>query len=235
MRAGRPRILIAGARTGRLPATARTPARNNDPMPLINGSVSYRKFALGDDLPKDFDQKLPTSLQRHAFREIDPRKNPEMSIGWVNALNPMDTALTVEKVLRGKYVVLGLRRDKKSLSGALLKARVNEAIRAALRERRTRKISREEIAGLRDTVKTEMLSHVSAATSLYEMLWNYEDGDVYFSCQAEKTCIEFMDIFEETFGVALVDVNLVARAERFIERTGMSVEIETLDPSHFGG
>ena len=203
-------------------------------MPLINGSISYRKFALADDLPKDFSDNLQNNLAKWAFREIDPQKNPEMSLGWVNALNPTDTRLNVEKVMRGKYIILGMRIDTKSLSGAILKAQLNEAIRAALRERRARKMNREEVAGLKETVKAQMLSHVSATTSLFEMVWNYETGDIFFSSQTEKTCIEFMDLFEETFKTSLMDINLSARADAYIERTGVDVDLETLETAQFG-
>ena len=69
-----------------------------------------------------------------------------MSIGWVNVFNPIDTNLTIEKVMQGKYIILGIRKDRKSLPAALLKAQLNEALRAQLRERRGKKLSREEVA-----------------------------------------------------------------------------------------
>lgn len=203
-------------------------------MGLINGSITYKKFRLTDDLPKDFNETAGRSLARNAFREIDPKKNPEMSIGWVNPLNPTDSSLTLEKVLMGKYVVLGLRRDKKSLPAAILKAQVSDAIRATLRERRAKKLPREEMAGLRETVKERLLAQVSATITLYEAVWEFEAGDVYFSSQAQKAATDFADIFEETFGIALEEENLVTRAEGYIHAKGLNVELSQLERSHFG-
>jgi DNA recombination-dependent growth factor C len=210
------------------------PAKAPPPMGLINGSITYKKYRTADDLPKDFRESAGRNLAKHSFREIDPKKNPEMSIGWVNPLNPTDSNLSLEKVLMGKYVVLGMRRDKKSLPAAILKAQVSDAIRATLRERRAKKLPREEMAGLRETVKERLLAQVSATIALYEAVWDYEAGEVYFSSQAQKAAIEFADLFEETFGIPLEDVNLVTRAEAYIHDKGLDVELSTLERSHFG-
>ena len=134
-----------------------------------------------------------------------------MSIGWVNVFNPIDTNLTIEKVMQGKYIILGIRKDRKSLPAALLKAQLNEALRAQLRERRGKKLSREEVASLKETVKEQMLAAVRPTTNLYEAVWNFETQDVYFSAQAGKIAVEFAELFEETFGLSLTEVALRPR------------------------
>ena len=203
-------------------------------MGLINGSITYKIYRIEDDLPKDLKETISTNLAKFAFREINPKTNPEMSIGWVNAFNPIDTRLTIEKVMQGKYIILGLRKDRKSLPAALLKAQLNEALRAQIRERRGRKLSREEVASLKETVKEQMLAAVSPTTNLYEAVWNFETGDVYFSAQAGKIAAEFAELFEQTFGLSLTEVTLPTRAEAYVESKGLGISIEELSPAHFG-
>jgi hypothetical protein len=79
-----------------------------------------------------------------------------------------------------------------------------------------------------------MLARVSATTTLYEAVWNFETGEVFFSAQAEKACLEFMEIFEDTFEIPLADCNLAARAEAFIAGQDKDIDLESVQPAHFG-
>ncbi len=203
-------------------------------MGFIAGSVTYRKFRVMDELPKNFRERLQQGLQRYAFREIDPKKNPESSIGWVNPLDPLDPDLSLEKLLFGSFVVLGVRVDRKSIPAALLKARVSQGLREAMRERRVRKLSREEVYAVRQTVRETMLAAVPPTTALYEAVWNYEKGEVYLSTHSSRFGVEFMDLFEVTTGLALEEVTLLSRAEDIIESEGLSGDVTLLDEARFG-
>src|SRR5690606_29672901 len=129
--------------------------------------------------------------------------NPEYSIGWVPPFDPLDTNLTVEKVVLGKYILLGIRRDKKNISAPMLKAQIAEALRAKRRERNGRKLSKEETNEIRELVKDKMIRSVSAVTNFFEMARNFETGEVYFASQAAKAATEFAELFEETFKLSL--------------------------------
>lgn len=210
------------------------PPHNLQIMSLFSGTFTYRKFRIVDDIPADFQQDLAKSLARFAFREINPQANPEFSIGWVQPFDPLDANLTVENVVLGKYILLGIRRDKKSLSMPMLKAQIAEAIRAKRRERNGRKLSKEEINETRDLVKDKLLNSQTPVTNFYEMMWNYETGDVFFSAQATKPAAEFAELFEETFKLSLEEINLVTRTEDYIVDKGISLELIDIEPTNFG-
>lgn len=203
-------------------------------MGFFGGTVTFKKFKIQEELPKNFKEALVQNLPRHAFREINPQTNPEFSIGWVNPFEPVDVQMGLEKVLFGKYILLGIRRDKKSIPTMLLKAQLADAIRAQMRERKGRKLSREEAAGLKEIVKEKMLAQVSPTTTFFEMVWNYETQEVYFSSQSSKASTEFAELFEETFKLPLEEQNLVARTEQYIERRGLDIELVDVEPANFG-
>lgn len=203
-------------------------------MGLLSGTFTYRKFIVDEELPGDFKEKLVKTLPRHVFREINPKVNPEFSIGWVNAFDPTDHSLNLEKVLFGKYIILGLRKDRKSVPGAILKAEITAAIRAQMRERKGRKLSREEIASLKEMVKEKLLENISPTTALFEAVWNYETREVYFSSTATKPITEFIDLFQETFELTLLEQTLVSRAEDHIESNGLDLLLADLETSQFG-
>ncbi len=203
-------------------------------MGLFHGTFTYRKFRITDDIPKDFQQNLAQSLARFAFREINPQTNPEYSIGWVQPFDPLDAKLTVEKVVLGKYILLGIRRDKKNVSMPMLKAQITEAIKAKRSERNGRKLSKEELNELRELTKDKLLNSVTPITSFYEMMWNYETGEVYFSAQAAKPAAEFAELFEETFKLPMEEINLVSRTENYIGEKGLGLELIDLEPANFG-
>lgn len=203
-------------------------------MGLLSGTFTYKKFQIVEELPSNFKENLVKNLPRYAFKEINPAVNPEFSIGWINPFDQVDTNLAMEKVLFGKYILLGVRKDKKSVSAALLKAQLSDAVKAQLRERRGRKLSREEMVSLKDTVREVMLKAVSPTTNFYEMVWNYETQEVYFSATGGKTVIEFIDLFQDTFNLTLEEINLVTRTESFIESKGLGIEIADIEQSFFG-
>lgn len=203
-------------------------------MGLVAGSITYRKYRVTEELPRSFKEALVQNLPRHAFRDIHPQTNPEQSIGWTNPFDQLDANLNLEKVLFGKYLLLGMRKDRKSVQPALFKARVSEVVKAQMRERRGRKLSREELTGLKEMVKEKMLAEASPVTNFYEVVWNYETQEVYFSSQAGKAAIEFAELFEETFQLPLEEMNLVTRAERFIYERGLDVELVDVEASNFG-
>lgn len=203
-------------------------------MGLINGSITYKKFTVTDELPKNFKEALIKELPRHTFRDINPKTNPETSMGWVNVTDPLDTDLGLEKILFGKYIILGFRKDKKAISGTLFKAQVNDAIKAQMRQRHGRKLSREEIVSLKELVKEKLLESTSPTISLFEMVWNYETQEVYFSSQGSKPSAEFADHFLETFGLAMDEVTVSGITEGYIDKNGIDRELSQLEASNFG-
>lgn len=203
-------------------------------MSLTSGAATYLRFKCEGDLPKNLKDTAVERLAKHAFREINPKTNPETSTGWVNAFNPTDTHLNLEKILFGKYIVLGVRRDKKSLPTALFKARVVEALRAASREKHGRKLARHETAIVKENVKEKMLAETSPTIALFEAVWNYESGDVFFSSQSATPAAEFADLFKETFGLIVAEMSLASRCEAFAGAKGLDDELTALEPAHFG-
>jgi len=201
---------------------------------LLSGTLTYKKYKIPEELPRNFKEALVQNLPRNTFREIHPQTNPEFSIGWINPFDQMDTTLGMEKVLFGKYILLGIRRDRKSVPAALLKAQLSDAIKAQIRERRGRKLSREEAASLKETVREKMLAAVSPTTTFFEMVWNYETQEVYFSSQSTTACIEFSELFEETFKLPLEEQNLVSRTEAYIHDKGLGLELVDVEPGRFG-
>lgn len=202
-------------------------------MALLSGTITYRKYRILDEVPRDFKERMVQRLPRHCFREINPETNPERSLGWVNPFSPLDAVLNLEKVLFGKYILLGLRKDEKRVPPPLLKARLTEAMKHAAKDRKGRRLGRDEIAALKETVKMKALGETSPVSTFQEAVWDYETQEVYFSSQATKPNIEFSELFEETFELALEDQNLVVRTERNILENGLQVELDDLDAANF--
>lgn len=202
-------------------------------MGLINGSATYKRFRVTDELPKGFHDKLVNGLRRYAFREIDPKSNSEQSVGWVNATDPFDTDLSTDKILIGDWIMLGIRWDRKSVPTLLLKSKIAEKIRLTLAERRIRKLSREEITQIRQVVKDSLLATVAPSTTVFEVLWNIRTNIVYLSTHASRVADYFVDLFEETTGLGIVEETLVSRIEDFCDRHGVDVDLENIEETSF--
>ena len=68
-------------------------------MALLSGTITYRKYRILDEVPRDFKERMVQRLPRHCFREINPETNPERSLGWVNPFSPLDAVLNQDRAL----------------------------------------------------------------------------------------------------------------------------------------
>jgi hypothetical protein len=204
-------------------------------MGLFSGSITTSRYRIADTMPPDFKDKMLKSIAIHAFRDIDPNKNPELSYGWVQAMDPGERITSLDQVVVGRYVVATVRRDTKSVAPAQLKMEVRRALSEAARDKRTggRALSREQVLDIRVAVRNKLLLSTAPTTALYEMAWNYENGDVWYSTTSSKPNQEFVDLFEQTFGVFIERVTAYTRAEQFLAKGGVEYDLDSIERTIF--
>jgi hypothetical protein len=170
----------------------------------------------------------------HAFRDIDPNKNLELSYGWVQAMDPGERITSLDQLVVGRYIVATVRRDSKAVTPALLKLEIRKALSAAARDKRSgRNLSREQVQDIRVAVRNKLLLAATPTTALFEMVWNYESGDVWYSTTASKPITEFVDLFEQTFGVFIEKVTAYTRADQYATRERLDVDLDGLERTVF--
>ena len=203
-------------------------------MPLTSGSITCRAYFLAvPPATKDFLDEGIRDMQRHAFHPPQAERGQVRSIGWVNPRNILDSKLTPEKILFEDFIVLGLRIDRITLNSRIVKARFNEAVREAIKERRKSGLGREERVAILEKVKADLLAKQTPSTSIYEMAWNVKTHRVYFSATSESLNLEFCDLFSDTFHTSLTPFFPFLRAETKAKKEGMTEALLESLPARF--
>jgi hypothetical protein len=204
-------------------------------MGLFTGSITTSRYKLDQTPPADFRDKILRCVAQHAFKEIDPSKNPELSYGWVQPMDPGERITSLEQLVVGRYIVATVRRDTKTVAPAQLKIAVRRALSEAARDRRSsgRPLTREQVQDIRITVRNRLLNSATPSTALYEMAWNFETGDIWYSTTSSKPCQEFVDLFESTFGMFIERVSAGTRAADYCKKVELETDLDGLERTLF--
>ncbi len=173
-------------------------------MGAFQGSLTYRQYYINEPLPAGWKDKFQAGIEANAFKEIDPNSDVERVIGWCSPYFALDTELTPEMYLQNEYITLALRVDSLKVPGPLLKIQTEVHARRVMLEQKRDSLSRYERAELKEQVKLELRKKLMASIKTIDMVWNWQEGVVRFHSQNEKINLDFIELFEQTFGLHLV-------------------------------
>ena len=202
-------------------------------MAILAGGFSGRSWRVLESLPPNFKDQFERNLGRHGFRPIDVEKGEVQSAGWVNIRQMLDARLTMDKVLFGDLIALGLRVDRLALNQKLFRATLAQEIGRKLRQTGREGLGREQRVVLEDKVRLELLRRTAPATALHEMVWHLPSGMVLLGSGARKVGLLFADLFAETFQVSIKPQLPFLRAQDWAERNGAERRLLELLPSPF--
>lgn len=203
-------------------------------MPILNGTISACCYRTDTTCPPDARERYNRALQRHAFRPIDAEKGETQSAGWVDPRNILASPLTWDRLSVGPYVFLGLRVDKKSVPGPLLKARLRQALREVAKEKKTTRISRTEKKAIEEQVTADLLRQASPSVAIYEASWNTATGELLIAATSKGVNEGFMEVFAHTFEMELEPAHPLARSTELAARAGHPEGLGDIRESHWG-
>jgi DNA recombination-dependent growth factor C len=173
-------------------------------MGAFAGGLTYQVFDVRGDLPQGWRETFDDAIRSRVLNEIDVHGESEREVGWCNAQFALDIDLFADKYLFNDYLVLGLRVDTLTVPGPLLKLFVERRMREVMEEQGRERLSRYEKAELKELVKRELRKRALPTVKVTDMVWTLSEGVVRFFGTNEKLTLEFMELFEDTFGLALV-------------------------------
>jgi DNA recombination-dependent growth factor C len=199
---------------------------------FLKGTVSFTRYIVEGESPKDYRKTYPDKISRWAFRELDETSPDERSLGWVNIFNFLDRKIIGQEYFLDNYIALTLRIDSrkvpaKALKNFCLKAEAEE--KALQNKQFLSKLRKKEI---RERVSLQLLKRVIPVSSTCDMIWDTEAGAVWFASTSDKVCAEFSELFKKTFGL-----NLSALFPYTLAQKNLSLdlfrEVDILQPTDF--
>lgn len=181
----------------------------------FRGSLTFSKFHVRGDSPRDFRDRFVEAIRMRAFRPLSPDAEIDYGMGWCSVDDPFDLDLTPQKIFFNDYLNLGFRVDTWRIPAALFKASFREAERRYLEKHGGEKLSRAQKKDLEAVVKAQLRRKVVPAMRVVDLSWHLGDGIVRFFQQSPKQHELMMELFEKTFGLELMlDGAYVAAEQR---------------------
>ena len=172
-------------------------------MGAFQGGLTYRQYRVNQALPPKWQKKIQDGLSKHLAKEIDPAGDSDRSIGWCNAHFALDTSISLEQCLYNEYIVVGMRIDTLIVPKRLLAVYCEREERRAMQELKKEVLSRYERAEIREGVEATLRKKVLPSIKTAEIVWNWETGYVRFFNTSKGLNEEFIELFEESFGLTL--------------------------------
>ncbi|HJV34882.1 recombination-associated protein RdgC [Geomonas sp.] len=189
-------------------------------MGILANTVSVCHFKVQGELPKeDLYGWTLKQLAANRFNPID-QGNEELSVGWVHLDDPKVSEFdTPVACWRDHYLMFTLRRDKRSVPSAILKAALEREYDKWLVENPGyNKVPKDKKEDLKEAVRAMLLSQTLPTPATYDAVWDTNSGLLTFSSLSPKVIELFEEQFKKTFeGLRVSAFHPFARAESVLD------------------
>ena len=204
-------------------------------MAFISGPVSYQRFYVTGSIPSEADDKFMAALNEKTFGKIAMLAD-ETQVGWIGSRHLFETELEADSICSGRFVQLGMRLDKLKIPANVLKAYIRMEEETALQASGREFLGRQEKRRAKDVAvlraEQEAKDGRYRRISSFPVLIDLETSSVYLGNLGGAVGEKFMQLFADTFGVALEPADPERVATRLLLAANNSRALENLLPSH---
>jgi DNA recombination-dependent growth factor C len=200
-------------------------------MGALSGTITMTCYYVQGEIPKDFKTSYLEALRKHRFVDVNLELEHEESMGWVSIADPFNTEFELNDVLWGSYLMVALRHDIIRLPATAFKLHVRKAIAEHLKKTGKEKLSRAEADEVKARLERQLKKKALPTIKTHDMVWNTERGVVWLWSTNKKVNEQFVDFFQETFGLVPHEKNPYTQVEQLeLGEDGMERLLE-LEPA----
>ncbi|MCP3927281.1 MAG: recombination-associated protein RdgC, partial [Desulfobacterales bacterium] len=126
--------------------------------------------------------------------------------------------------LVGSYFIFSLRIDKKKIPAQLLKKKLDQEIKKRLKETGQEFIAKGLKQRIKEQITEILLMKIDPTPSVYDLIWDYENEDLYFYSTQKAANEELETLFAKTFGFTLINLFPFTIAELDLDLNTMEKE-----------
>lgn len=172
-------------------------------MGLLSPSVSITQYRVEGQLPSPVNDHLTAALQNNTISEIDNDAS-DQTIGWTSFDDPYQPDFEGSRFVIDTAWVFSLRIDKKSIPAKVLKKHYNMETAKRLAESGRDFLSKAEKKQIKDHVLTVLSMRIPATPNVYDILWKYEEGMLWFFTNLKAANEALETLFTRSFKLRLV-------------------------------
>ncbi len=174
-------------------------------MGLLSSSVSITQYKVEGKLPAPINESVLEGLKKNLIADID-NESEEVISGWTSFENPYKPEFKLSEVSIGTQLVFSLRIDKKSIPSKILKKHYFTEMAKRLAETGREYLSKNEKSEIREHVKTVLSLRIPATPNIYDIIWNYEEGKLWFFSNLKSANEEIETLFSKSFKLTLIRI-----------------------------
>jgi len=197
------------------------------------GTLTFTRFFTQGALPKDLRRKFLEAAKLRVFEPLKPEDEALEATGWCVMERPFDLELDSAKMFHDSFVLLGFRVDRYRIPGALLKSQIADEEQRQLARGKKTKLSRNEKLEIKDRVVMRLRKKVIPTSKAIDLCWHLDSGVVLFFGHSKRMILDFMALFEKTFGLQLLEDSPHAAATRAELPRELERAFKQLEPLSF--
>lgn len=172
-------------------------------MGLLSTSVSITRFKVQGKLEQPVMENLLAGLKKNAIREIDGDP-ADKAVGWTSFERPYQPDFESDSLSIGTHWIFSLRIDKKKIPSKIVQKICAQETLKKLKESGRDFLPRSEKKHLRENVLQALSLRIPATPHIYDLIWNHEDGRVFFFSNLKEANQELETLFAKSFQLTLI-------------------------------
>jgi len=172
-------------------------------MGLLSPSVSITQYRVEGQLPSPINDHVTEALKKNMISDIDNDAS-EQTIGWTAFDDPFQPDFEGSRFVIDTAWVFSLRIDKKSIPAKVLKKHYNMEMAKRLAESGRDYLSKTEKQQIKDHVLTVLSTRIPATPNVYDILWKYEEGRLWFFTNLKAANEALETLFTRSFKLRLI-------------------------------
>lgn len=167
-------------------------------MGLVSSTQSISRYHIEGKFEGSAAQEVRNALITHSMPVIESEYDA-ISAGWTPFESPYNPDFEKFSIQFGTFFVFSLRIDKKSIPARLIQKHMMMEIEKKKEKTGRDIISKNEKAEIKEMVLDLLMKKIPAVPSIYEILWNYEENNLYFFSTQKAANELFETLFFKSF------------------------------------
>jgi recombination associated protein RdgC len=172
-------------------------------MGILSSSVSITPYRVEGKLQEPILETVATGLKKQAVEEID-NESSDKAIGWTCFNEPFSVDFDQHPFLIGTHFIFSMRIDKKTIPAKIVQKHYSMEMKKRLENSGREFLSKTEKKEIKDHVLHVLNLRIPATPNVYDLLWNYESGSLWFFSNMKGANEELETLFTRSFKLRLI-------------------------------
>ena len=172
-------------------------------MAFLSSSSSISRYYVEGKFDDSIMENIQTGLEKNSLPEIESEYT-EIAAGWTPFESPYKPDFNKFGFSFGTYFLFNLRIDKKSIPQKVIKKHISIEIDKRLEKSGRSFISKNEKSEIKDLIVDNLMRRIPSVPNIYEVLWNYEESNLFFFTTQKAANELFETIFFKSFDLKAI-------------------------------